>query len=175
MSSVTVTPRSRIAQFRLYPAAAVRNEGPPLDLQLSAPDYRYTANLAGNGYGSRFVEFQITPPPRPLLGTACVFNAGRTALPLEGTTDPRTTSRSVLTLDGKPVAGNVTLRFYEWHRVSKLQNLSEIFERVSDLTERLVRFWMVWMLALLALLGVPIGIVAAFYRALREDDSSKAQ
>jgi hypothetical protein len=175
MSAVTVTPRSRIAQFRLYPPAAAGNVGPPLNLLLRAPGYRFAADLASGAYGSRFVEFTITPPPRAVIGTACVLDAGGSAVPLEGTTDPRTTSRSALTLDGKPVTGNLTLRFFEWHRVSKLQNLGEIFERVSNLTDRLVPFWLVWLLAVSALFAVPIGIVAAFHRALREDDSGSAR
>jgi hypothetical protein len=168
MNAVTVTHQSGIAAFELFPGARSEQTGPPLELLLSAPGYRAVARLPAGGYGAR-VEFQIAPPPHSLIGSACLINRGRTPVILEGTTDPRLTSRSALTIDGKQVVGNLTLTFLNRRMRSRLAGLGEYFEHVSNLTDRLVPVWLVWILFIVTLLAVPIVIVVAFGRAVSAD------
>jgi hypothetical protein len=174
MSSVTVTPSSRIARFDLrkrFPATA---SAPPLELLLSAPGYRAAATLPARGVAAGLaVAFDIASPKRTVIGTACLRNLGRTQVSLEATSD-RTTSRSVMTVDGSPVAGNVTLRFIERQREPRLTHLAAAFEDISNLTDDLVPVWLVWMLAACIVFAVPISVVAALYRALREDEVAEA-
>jgi hypothetical protein len=73
MSSVTIARGARIASFGLFPAAHATE--PPLTLLLSGSGYRSIAQLPSGGYGS-LVEFQIAPPRRSLIGTACLMDRG---------------------------------------------------------------------------------------------------
>ena len=106
MDNVALTSTSRIAQFSLLRSARASGPAPPVNLHLSAPGYADYVSLPEGSNGGREalrLTFDVTPPRRSEIGTACLSNVGRTPLLLEATTAPRTTSRSVLTRDGKPV------------------------------------------------------------------------
>jgi hypothetical protein len=171
MDAVAFTPKSAQATFLLASTAAAEHEGPPLELLLAAPGYRALANLPAGGY-SMHVAFDIRPPRRPVIGTACVINSGKVPVALAGTTALRTTSRSLLTIDGKPVVGNLTFTVLEKHPKSRLAILPDVVEHVSNLTDQLVPTWLVWLLAACLVAGVPVVIVIAFQRAVREDEAA---
>jgi hypothetical protein len=187
MNSVTVTPNAALATFQLAtaaapertpaaaaarkPAAATESEGPSLELTITAPGYRALSTLPSGGYGKQ-ISFQIVPPRKPVIGTACIVNLGLTPLALEGTTDLGATSRSVLTIDGRPAVGNLTLIFDEKHERSRVAHLGVVAEHISNLTDQFVPVWLVWVLAACLVVGLPVGIVVAFQRAVREDDAA---
>jgi hypothetical protein len=141
-----------------------------MDLLLTGRGYKGEAHLASEGYANR-VEFQIPPPRHSLIGNACIINRGRTSLPLEGTSAPNA-SRSALTINGKRVAGNLTLIFLEDLPKTRVRHLGTAFEHISNLTDRLVPVWLVWVFMISLLLGVPVAIVAAVYRAVRDDEGA---
>jgi hypothetical protein len=171
MSSVTVTSNSAVAAFELsLPPSAELTNPPPLEATLSAPTYYQAVQLPSGTYGKR-IEFPIHAPRHSVIVTACLLNAGTHAIELEGTTAGRTTSRSALTIGGRRVVGNITLGFLPKRPRSRLARLGETFEHVSNLTDRLIPVWLVWILSVLTVLTVPIGIVVALQRALREDDA----
>jgi hypothetical protein len=169
MDAVAVTHNSALPTFQLASAAAA--EGPPLELLLTAPGYRALAALPAGGYAAH-VQFQIRPPRHSVIATACLTNVGTTPIALEGTTALRTTSRSLLTIDGKPVAGNLTLIFQQPHPRTRAADLNEVVEHASNLTDRLVPVWLVWLLAACLVVGLPLGVVVALQRAVREDQAA---
>jgi hypothetical protein len=114
----------------------------------------------------------ITPPRRPVIGTACFINVGSAPVLLDGTSEPRVATRSTVTIDGKPVPGTIGLTFFDERPTTRANHLGEIFAHASNLTDRLIPVWLVWIIVMLALIGIPSAVVAAFYRGLREDEAS---
>jgi hypothetical protein len=171
MSSVTMVPAVRVAEFHLRPSKPTPRGGPPVDLVLSAPGYRAVLSVPG-GYPGGSVALPIAPPRRAEIGTACFINRGATTVLLDGTTEPRTVSRSGVQIDGRSVVGDIALTFLEGRPSSLLDRLGEVFSHASNLTDRLVPVWLIWMLALLVAFGVPIATITAFWRSLREDETT---
>jgi hypothetical protein len=169
LSTVTIDPNSRQAQFELRPAKPTSRGGPPVELVLSASDYRSTALVPG-GYPGGSAAVAIAPPRHSVIGTACFVNRGSSPVLLVGTSEPRTISRSAMVVDGKPVVGDVALTFLDSGSRSLLDRLGEIFGHASNLTDRLIPVWLIWALAILVGIGVPVLMLAAFYRAVREDE-----
>jgi hypothetical protein len=168
MNSVAIEPDSRLAEFQLHPAKLTPGGGPAVDLVLSGPGYRSVNHIPG-GYPGGGVSLAITPPPHAVIGTACFINRGTTTLLLAGSTEPRTVSRSATVVAGRRVLGDIALAFSDNRPRSLLDRLGEIFGHASNLTDHLVPVWLIWILAVLVGLGVPCGIAAALYLALRED------
>jgi len=171
MSSVTINPNSRVAQFGLRPAKTTPRGGPPVELVMSGSGYRAVA-IVPAGYLGGDLGLPITPPKHALIGSACFTNRGTTTVLLIGSVEARTISRSETIIGGKSVVGDITLTFADDHRRSLTERLGEVFGHASNLTDRLVPVWLIWMLAVLVAFGVPIAMVAAFYRALREDEAT---
>ena len=55
--------------------------------------------------------------------------------------------------------------------MSRLENLHEILEHISNLTDQLVPVWLIWVVAALTVTALPGAVIFAFYRAIREDES----
>jgi hypothetical protein len=169
LNSVTVDPNSRIAEFHLRLAEPSRSGGPPVELVLSAPGYRGVVEVPG-GYAGGTVSLPMKPPARSLIGSACFINRGRTTVLFDGTTEARSLSRSSMVIAGKPVVGDIALTFLDGSPRSLLDGLGEVFGHASTLTDRFVPVWLIWLLAVIVALGVPLGVLAAFYLALRQDE-----
>lgn len=170
MTSVAVEPNSLAAQFQLHPAKPGPQGGPPVTMVLSAPGYRSVSQLAG-GYPGGLATVSMTPPRHSLLGTACFIDRGNTGVVLLGSAEARTVSRSATSIAGVSVVGDVSLTLLDTRPGSLLEQAGTIFGHASNLTDHLIPVWLVWILAVLVLCGVPLGIIAAFYTALREDEA----
>jgi hypothetical protein len=168
MQSVAVEPDSRIAEFQLRPARLTPGGGPPVELVLSAPGYEGVVHVPG-GYPGGGVTLPLNPPTHSIIGTACFINRGKSTVLLDGTTEPRTVSRSSTSINGKTVVGDIALTFLDNRQRSLLAQLGEVFGHVSVLTDHLLPVWLIWLLAVLVALGVPAATIAALYVALRED------
>ena len=70
--------------------------------------------------------------------------------------------------------GDISLTFLDTRPHSLLGRAGTIFEHASNLTDNLIPVWLIWILAVLILFGVPLGMLAAFYWALREDEAAGA-
>jgi hypothetical protein len=171
LSEVTLTPKAELAQFIVRPATPSPHGGPPIDLVLSAPSYHYVASVAG-GYPGGSGTLPITPPKREEIGSACFVDKGNSAAVLTGTTERRTISRSQMKVNGRAVVGNIGLTFLQTQPQSIADRLGEVFAHASNLTDHLVPAWLIWVLAVVVAFTIPIATVAAFYRALREDEAA---
>jgi hypothetical protein len=166
MDSVGIEPNSRVAQFQFSPVGPGRAS---LDLVLTGPGYRSLTHVPHVSPGGN-VTIPVNPPPRSLIGRACFVNRGPAPVLLTGTTEPRTVSRPTTTIAGKRELGDITLAFGDGRQRSLLRRAGTVFAHASVLTDHLVPVWMIWIVAVLAALGLPAGIVAALYLALREDE-----
>jgi len=173
LKDVTIDANARLARLALRPKPP-NKLGPPVDLILRAGAYRGVMHVPGN-YGGGLAELPVEPPPgRAAVGTACVVNVGSKPVLLDGTNETRTLSRSTTILEGKPVPGDIALTFIDNRPRRLIRKLGEVFAHASNLTDGLVPVWSIWILAVLVGVGVPAGVLGAFYRALREDEASGA-
>lgn len=171
MGSVTIAPAGQVAEFELRPAKASPRGGPPVELLVTAAGYRGVVHVPG-GYPGGSVTLPLSPAPtQNAIGTACFINHGTSTVLLDGTTEARSVAHSATEINGKAIAGDIALSFLEARNRSLLDRLGEILGHASGLTDHLVPVWLLWILTVLVALGVPIGTVAAFYRALREDEA----
>lgn len=170
MSSIAIEPGSRTAKFQLRPAQLTESGGPPVELVLSAPGYREVSHVPGGYLGGSYAA-PLTAPTHAVIGSACFVNRGKSTVLLDGIGEAGTVFRAATTIDRKPVNGEIALTFLGRPR-SLLGSLGTIFGHVSVLTDRLVPVWLVWLLAVLVTLGVPLGVLAALYLAMREDEAA---
>jgi len=169
MNSVTVTPQSRLAAFVLRPGEITSQGGPPLEVTLGAPGYTSSATVPG-GYPGGGVQLPITPPTRALVATICFANRGSGAVLLAGTDEPRTISRPKVKIDGRWVAGDIALTFYDVGDQSLTARLGALFSHASNLTDGFVPEWGVALIALMTAFLVPAAMIFAFYSSVRDDE-----
>lgn len=175
MHSVTIDANSDLAEFDLYPAKPTKLGGPPVDLVLRAAGYHAVVKLPGGYPGGGALLPIIPPPSQAAIGTACFVNLGTATVALNGTTEARTISRSTMTLDGRRVSGDIALLFIDDRDRPLLDEINDTFGHASNLTDGLMPVPLIWVIAVLVLLAVPLGIVAAFYLALTEDQVANAE
>jgi hypothetical protein len=168
MSSVTLPPNGRTLQLLLGESSS---GSPPIDVLLSAPGYHSLARLPG-GESEGLAQLAVRPPRHFVIGSACLTNRGTSPALLVGSTEQRSRTRSKLTIDGRPVGGDIALTFVSNKSKTRLSRLGEAFEHASNLTDRLIPVWLVWVIAVVAALSVPIATVAFLQRALREDEAA---
>jgi hypothetical protein len=172
LSAVTIDADSDLAQFSLWQAKPRASGGPPVDLLLSAPGYHAIVHVPG-GWPGGSVTLPIKPPThKSRLGTACFRDVGSVPVALTGTTETRTVSRSPMAIDGQGVYGDIALAFLDSRNRPLTDEIATTFDHASNLTDGLVPPALVWLIAIVVVLGVPLGCVAAFYLALREDEQA---
>ncbi len=167
MSTVAIDADASLVEFSLKPGPHAKAGGPPVEVTLSAPGYHASTTVPG-GYPGGLATMPITPPRQSVIGSVCFRNVGHSSVVLEGSNEPRTISRSSLVVAGNPVVGDVALTFGERRETSLLAQAGEVFGHISNLTEGLLPVWLIWVIAALAAFAIPMGIVAAFYVALRD-------
>lgn len=171
---VAVTPDSRLAEFLLRPPKPTAAGGPPVQLTLTAPGY-HAALLVPGGYPGGSAALPLQPPSHAVIATACFANRGTAPVLLDGTTEDRTVSRSNLEVNGRPVRGDIALSFLTGQPHRLAGRLGTVFSHASNLTDGLVPVWAVWLFAVLTVAGVPLAILAAFYRAVRADAEAEPE
>ena len=111
----------------------------------------------------------VRPPPRSLTATVCVRNRGGRAVSLAAVVDRRR-SRSAVYVNGVPSQPGFVLQFAERRPVSILERLPDSIQRMSVLRPAAVTSLSLWPLLALFVAGIPIAVLWAFARAVREDE-----
>ena len=160
LDRVGLEPRSEQALIRLHTRGRPRV---PVAVELSGPGYRARSVLRRYVSGTD-VLVPVRAPRRELLGEACIRNLGDGPVWVTGSSEgPRVQSRSETTVDGRPIAADVGLVFFEGRPASLLGRAGAIVDRASEWKPfGPVAAWVV--IALLAA-AVPVATLAAFARA----------
>jgi hypothetical protein len=144
----------------------------PLRLELTGRGYRATATVPASSYQDEgIVQARVTAPPRDVLVTACVVNAGRREVALYATTPPERSAVNT-TVAGHAIVTNPWLAFYEEKPTSIANRLPTILERMAVFRPAVIGPWLLWPLAVLFVFGVPAAILLAYGRGLRDDDDA---
>jgi hypothetical protein len=144
----------------------------PLRFTLTGDRYRATVNVPASAYKDEGILSLLVPAPkRDVFVRACVTNAGKRLAALFATTSAEP-GPVVATLDGEPVDTNPWLAFYEAKRTSIADRLRTIVSRMAIFRPPFIGGWLLWPLGLLFVLGIPIAVVIAYGRGLRDDDAA---
>jgi len=163
LDGVSFDPDAQVAEVTIATAATAAAR---LSLTTAAGGYRARsiAHVAPGQAGP--VAIPLAPPRRSAIGTLCLRDAGRSAVSLAGTVHPWALVRPKMTLDGQPVAEAFSLTLREAGQRSLLDRVPQLADRAAALSA--VGPWLFWLLIPLLLVGAPVGVIAAFWLALRE-------
>jgi hypothetical protein len=147
----------------------------------NAPTPQLTVHIKGDGYDTTAVippglldgQTAQAPIPAPLTDKrvrVCIRNDGNTPTALFASTD-RTRSRSIASIDGKSTNQSVWFAFYEprWRAITERIPLT--IKRMTVFRPGYVTTWLLWIITVLFLVGIPIAVVWALVRALRDDQA----
>ncbi|MGN6187701.1 MAG: hypothetical protein ACTHOE_02280 [Conexibacter sp.] len=162
---IALDPSGARATIAAHPTGA--HGGPPLRLTLSGAGYRAQATIPG-GYRQDALTVAVTPPPRALIGSACVRNVGRRPVSLLASGSPRVLTRTRASVDGREHAAAFMLTFSERGVRTPLARTGDLIGRAATFSA--VGPWLYWLLLPLLLLGVPLAVAAALLLALRAPD-----
>jgi hypothetical protein len=156
---------SEFVQFRV---SAPNGPAPQLTVTIKGPGYAASAVIPPGLQDTQTAQAPIPAPPADVPVRVCISNDGKTPIALFASTD-RTRSRSATVIDGKTVYASVWFAFYEpqWRAISERVPLT--IDRMSVFRPGYAAPWVLWIIAVLFLVGVPIGVVWALVRALRDD------
>jgi hypothetical protein len=148
----------------------------PLVVSASAPGYRASGRVTRYPPGADVpVQVRLTPPSqdRP-NGRLCVRNAGRHAVDLVGTAEPRSQSPAVTTLDGKDAGMDAALTLLEARPASLGSRLGSVLGHAAALTGGAFGTWLLWLVGVACVLLVVAGLPLALWSALRDDEAGAA-
>ncbi|HZO37367.1 MAG TPA: hypothetical protein VFB41_10900 [Solirubrobacteraceae bacterium] len=173
-NDITVESHSRQMRFQV---GTMGKPGPELELTLRWPGAVQRRTQAGGYADNAVLGAEFDPPSEPRLATVCFSNRGRVPAYLFAADGTRPVgrevfggdvSRSTTTVDGRRIAANVVLSFYEAKPTSILARTSATASRIAVF--RPVGTWFVWLLGALFVIGIPAGLAWALLRAAGDDD-----
>jgi hypothetical protein len=169
-ASAVIEQHSQVARFKIGSAT---NTTPPIDMTIKGAGYDFTAKVPAGTVQEQLVSVPVTPPPTDVIVEVCFSNRGTQPVSLFASSD-RTRSRSLATVDGEVVGGrpgkSVWFGFYEATPRTIVERLPTTLERMTVFRPHYVTRGVLWVLAVLLLVGVPVGIVWGYQRALRDDE-----
>jgi hypothetical protein len=156
---------SEFVQFRV---STPDRPAPQLTVTLKGPGYEATAVIPPGLLDTQTAQAPIPAPPTDVPVRVCIRNDGKTPIALFASTD-RTRSRSSTVIDGETTLASVWFSFYEpqWRAISERVPLT--IDRMTVFRPGYVTSWVLWVIAVLFLVGVPVGVVWALMRAMRDD------
>lgn len=156
---------SELVRFRVSSPAG---PAPQMTVTVDGPGYDAKAVIPAGLLDTQTAQAPIPAPPTDVPVRVCIRNDGTTPVGLFASND-RTRSRSLATIDGKNTGQSVWFAFYEprWRAISERVPLT--IDRMTVFRPSWVHPWLLWIIAVLFLAGVPIAVVWALVRALRDD------
>jgi hypothetical protein len=163
MDDAVLDPRSEQARFRV--GTYFR---PPVPLELTIAGGSYTERVAvpADYRDSEVIRVRIDPPAEAVAASICIRNLGGRRVALYASAD-RTNSRSTVFVDGRRVVPDFGIVFYEREPASILERLPTSVERATVLRGPLTP-GLLWVMLGLLVIGVPVGVLLAFARSLRD-------
>jgi hypothetical protein len=164
MDRVVLDPLSEQARFRV---GTFRGPPVPLELTVTGESYRTEALVPADYADSEVLKVPIPAPEREVEVTICIRNAGTRRVALYASGD-RTNSRSQVRVDGRPVAPDFGIVYFEQRPVSIAERLPVALERASTFRP-LVSPLLYWVLLGLFAIGAPIAVLATWARSLKPE------
>ena len=162
---VAFQPGAREVQFNVLPFPG---SGPPLRVTVSGPEGVVTGTLPGGYSGRSRLAVPVASPAHSELATLCLLNAGRTAIPLDATSERRTLSRSRAVLNGRPIPAELSMTLADDRRRSLHQRAGQLADRMAAFKGGFVRPWTVRVVGV-ALVAVPLALLWALASTLPGD------
>jgi hypothetical protein len=141
-------------------------------VEAKANGYEARARQPGGLTGDVPIVVPIAPAPREVDGgSLCLTNEGRHQVLFYAVNQGRGSSPAETTIDGKPVAQELSVTLLTSPSRSLGSRVGAIFGHVAAF--RPVAGWEVWLLALLAFLGVPVALGVALARSAASDEAAR--
>jgi hypothetical protein len=158
----------RHSEFVRFQVSVPKGVAPPLRVTIDGPGYNATAQIPAGLLDTQTAQAPIPAPPADVPVRVCIASQGDPAIGLFASND-RTRSRSIAFVDGKSTNTSVWFAFYEprWRAISERVPLT--IDRMTVFRPAWLHSWLLWIIAVLFLVGVPIAVVWALVRALRDD------
>lgn len=156
---------SELVRFRVSAPSA---PAPQLTVTVKGPGYNAEAVIPAGLLDGQTAQAPIPAPPTDVPVRVCIRNDGTTPTALFASND-RTRSRSVAVIGGKSTGQSVWFGFYEprWRAISERVPLT--IDRMTIFRPAYVTSGLLWIIAVLFLVGIPIVVVWALVRAMRDD------
>ncbi|HEY8584411.1 MAG TPA: hypothetical protein VIL49_15745 [Capillimicrobium sp.] len=146
---------------------------PAIEVRIAGEStYRFKATVPPGTLDTQQVRLPIPAALAPEEVRVCLRNLGDEPIGLYASAD-RTRSRSQAQVDGETLGQSVWFAFHENVGKTVLERLPSTVERVTVFRAWWVSERVVWLLLALFALGVPAGVVWAYLRGLREDESAE--
>jgi hypothetical protein len=163
LSDIPIDARAEVALLRARTPGA---RPVPLAVTFRGRGYRDERRVARYA-DDQDVRVPFAAPRADLIGEVCVANAGRARVLLQGSTEPKTNTGSLTSVDGTPVPEDVSLLFVREPR-SPVSDAPAIVDRAAAFGPALLGAPVLWLLGVLVLLGVPAAVMWAYGRAVSE-------
>jgi hypothetical protein len=157
---------SELIRFKV---SSPNGPAPEIDVHIKGGVYDYTAKVPPGTQDGTLLAMPVPAAPTDIPVRVCLRNRGEPAIGLFASND-RTRSRSVATIDGESTGKSVWFGFYELTPKAITERLSATIARMTVFRPGYVTAGVLWGLLVLLVAGVPIGVVWAYQRALREDE-----
>jgi len=157
---------SEIIRFKV---ASPNGPAPPIDVRITGPGYAYTAKIPAGQPDGAVVQAPIPAPPGDIPVRVCFANEGEPPIGLFASND-RTRSRSIASIDGELTGKSIWFTFAEPAPRAILERLPDTVGRMTVFRPDYVGRGLLWALAVLFVIGMPVGVVWAYARALRDDE-----
>ncbi|HWV87579.1 MAG TPA: hypothetical protein VNZ62_19165 [Capillimicrobium sp.] len=146
---------------------------PELRVRLRGGGYDFTATIPPGLLDGQAAEAAIPAPLVDVPVEVCIRSRGEPLIGLYAA-DDRARSRSTAIIDGENTFKSVWFQFHEprWHAMT--ERLALTIDRMTVFRPDYVGRVLLWILAALFVFGVPVAIVWAYVRALREDGPAAA-
>lgn len=160
---------SELIRFKII---SPRGPAPEIDVHLAGGPYDYTAKVPPGQPDGALIATPVPAAPTDIPVRVCFRNRGRDAIALFASND-RTRSRSIAEIDGEPTGKSVWFGFYELTPKAIPERLSATIDRMTVFRPGYVTRPLLWALLVLLVAGLPIGVVWAYQRALRDDERAR--
>jgi hypothetical protein len=166
VTGLVLGPESRYAQFVPEDSRLGR---PALTVSASGPGFRSATGIPRAPLASGALTVKLDPPRSEADGSAiCLRNRGTFGIRLFGVPPGLDSTLSETTVNGKPIAKDVSLTLLKETSTSRAANIPEMLERASVFVP--LGPWAAWLLAILLVVGVPAALGLALTRSCPENE-----
>lgn len=164
-SNAVAERHSEVIRFKVSSPAG---PAPALRVTIKGPGYDARADIPAGLQDTQMAQAFIPAPGRDVPVRVCIRNEGDLPIALFSSND-RTRSRSIAVIRGTSTGKSVWFGFYEPSARAITERIPDTIQRMTVFRPHWVKVWLLWAIAILLLVGVPVAVIWAYVRSLRED------